>query len=241
MRLTRALVPLALAGALLAGCGEGADDGGTPGDAPVSSAPADNGVATLEPKAIVDKAVAALGDAKSYSLKGDLNTEGQKIGLDVKVAGDDVLGNASFNGAKVELLRVAGQAYIRADEKFWQQMAVARGTTVRSVGDRWAKLSKDSGFEEFFQVTEPAELLKPDGTLTKGGTKTVNGVKAVSVVDTGRDGGTLYVAATGAPYPLLLKGSAGQGQVTFGDFGRTFDIKAPAEADVVDLDKLMGK
>jgi hypothetical protein len=242
MRLTRALVPLALAGVLLAGCGGGADEGGTPGDAPASLASAENGVAALEPKAIVDKAVAALDSAKSYSVKGEIASAGQKIGLDVKVVGDDVSGSASVNGVQVELLRVAGQAYLRGEEKFWQQLASARGATAQSVGDRWAKLSgKDSGFEEFFQIAEPAELLKPDGTLTKGGTKAVNGVKAASVVDTGPDGGTLYVATTGEPYPLLLEGAAGQGQVTFGDFGRRFDIKAPAAADVIDLDELMGK
>jgi hypothetical protein len=243
MRFTRALVPLALAGVLLAGCGGGADDGGTPG-ASTSSAPAENGVAALEPKAIVDKAVAALGTAKSYSLKGDITTEGQKFGLDIKVSGDDVLGAMTIGEGKVELLRVAGQMYIRPDETFWKQNAGdAGGTMVQLMGDRWAKLSgKDADFKAFFQVAEPAELLKPDGALTKGGTKTVNGVNAIGVVEAGSDGGTLHVATTGEPYPLVLEGPAGEGQLTFGDFGTTFDdIKAPTAAEVIDLDKLTGK
>jgi hypothetical protein len=249
MRFIRALVPLALAGVLLAGCGGNSDGngspGGTSGGTPASSAPADNGVAALEPKAIVDKAIAALEAAKSFSLKGDITTDGQKLGLDVKVSGDDLVGSITIDGAKVEILRVAGQAYIRPDEKFWTQNAgaAAGGTMAQLMGDRWAKLSsKDTDFKEFFQITEPAQLLKPDGTVTKGGTKTINGVKAIGVVQPGKDGGTLYVATTGEPYPLALEGQPGEGQLTFGDFGATFDdIKAPTAAEVVDLDKLTGK
>lgn len=244
MRFTRALVPLALAGVLLAGCGD-QNGGGTDGGAPASSAPADNGVAALEPKAILDKAVAALASAKSFSLKGDITTDGQQIGLDVKVSGSDVLGTMTLDGAKVELLRVGGQMYIRPDEKFWTQNAGADAgvTMAQLMGDRWAKLSsKDAQFQEFFQIAEPAEILKPEGAVTKGGTKKVNGVDAIGIVEAGSDGGTLYVATTGEPYPLLLEGPAGQGQITLADFGATFDdIKPPAAADVVDLDKLMGK
>jgi hypothetical protein len=242
------MVPLALAGVLLAGCGNqdngGTDTGGTDAGAPASSAPADNGVAALEPKAVVDKAVAALGSAKSFSLKGDITTEGKKIGLDVKVSGDDVLGTMTLDGAQVELLRVAGQNYIRPDEKFWTQNAGSAGATLAQLmGHRWAKLtSKDADFQEFFQVAKPAEILKPEGALSKGATKTVNGVPAIGIVEAGADGGTMYVATTGEPYPLLLEGPPGQGQLTFADFGASFDdIKAPAAADVVDLDKLMGK
>jgi hypothetical protein len=250
MRFTRALVPLALASALLAGCGGNQDGGGTdgtgaPGGAPASTAPADNGVAALEPNAVVDKAMTALGSAKSFSLKGDINTEGKTIGLDVKVSGSDVLGTMTIDGGKVELLRVGGQMYIRPDEKFWTQNAGADAgaTMVQLMGDRWAKLSsKDADFQEFFQIAEPAELLKPEGALSKGATKTIGGVEAIGIVEAGSDGGTMYVATTGEPYPLLLEGPPGEGQIAFGDFGGAFDeIKPPAAADVVDLDKLIGK
>lgn len=243
MRLTRALVPLVLAGALLAGCG-GTDDGDTPEGASTSSAPASNGVADLEPNAIVDKATAALSAAKSFSLRGQINTDGQQLALDIKVAGQDILGSMTIDGAKVELLRVAGQMYIRPDEKFWTQNggADAGATMSQLMGDRWAKLSsKNAEFEEFFQVTDPEQLLKPEGTLTKGSKKTVNGVEAIGVTESGSDGGTMYVATTGEPYPLLLEGPPGEGQLTFGDFGATFDIKAPAAGEVVDLDKLTRK
>jgi hypothetical protein len=248
MRLTRALVPFALAGALLAGCGgndDGGNDGtGTPAGASTSSAAADNGVAALEPDAIVDKAIAAVGAAKSFSLQGEISAGRQQFAIDIKSSGEDLLGSMTINGAKVELLRVAGQAYIRPDEKFWSQNAGgdAGATMSQLMGDRWAKLSsKDAEFEEFFEITDPAKLLEPDGALTKGDTKTVDGVEAIGVTETGTDGGTMYVATTGEPYPLLLEGPDGEGRLSFSDFGAAFDdIKAPAAADVVDMDKLTG-
>jgi hypothetical protein len=241
MRIMRMLAPLTLAGALLAGCG-GADDSGSPDATPSSPAPTDNGVAALEPDAIVQKAIAALSAAKSYSVKGEIK-EDQTLGIDFKVAGDDLAGSVTVDGAKADLLRIAGQAYLRGDEKFWTAAAGAeRGPTIAELlGDRWAKLStKDASVNEFFQIADPAQLLKPDGTVTKSGTKTINGVKAVDLVDSGSDGGHLYVATTGEPYPLALEGSAGEGRIAFGDFGATFDIKAPAPGDVIDVDKLKG-
>jgi hypothetical protein len=241
MRIMRMLVPLALAGALLAGCG-GAEDSGSPDATPGAPAPTDNGVEALEPNAIVQKAIAALTAAKSYSVKGEIK-EDQTLGIDFKISGDDLAGTVAVDGAKAELLRIAGQAYIRGDEKFWTAAADAKtGPTIaKLLGDRWAKLStKDASFNEFFQITDPAQLLKPDGTVIKNGTKTISGVKAVDLADSGTDAGHLYVATTGEPYPVALEGPPGKGQIAFGDFGATFDIKAPAPGDVIDLDKLKG-
>ncbi len=243
MRITRALIPLALTGALLAGCGGSGNDS-TSGRTPESAAPTDNGVAALEAQAIVDKAVAALGTAKSFSMKGEIDTEGEKIAIDLKVAGKDVLGALTLDGNKIELLRVGDQNFMRPDAGAWKTLGGESGETIsKLMGNKWAKLSSsDADYQSFFDIADPAELLKPDGKITKGDTKTVNGTKAVGVVQSGEDGGTLWVATTGEAYPLTLEGPSGQGQVAFGDFGATFDeIKAPADADVIDLDSLKNK
>lgn len=245
MRFVRVLAPLALAGTLLAGCGGDANDG-TTGGAPQTSAPADNGVADLEADAIVDKAIKALDTAKSYSLKGDITDEDGTIGLDFKISGKDILGTMTLGGAEVELLRADGQTFMRPDEDFWKQNAgdeKAGAALAELVGDRWAKVEKDDkDFQEFFQIAEPAKLLDPEGEIDKGETKTIEGVSTIALEEKSKDGGTLYVATTGEPYPMLLEGSAGEGQITFADFGTRFDdIKVPAETDVADLDDLQTK
>ncbi|HEY2949593.1 MAG TPA: hypothetical protein VGJ53_14570 [Micromonosporaceae bacterium] len=241
MRIRHALVPLVLAGTLLAGCG--GDGGGGDGAAPKpkSTAPTDNGVAALSPNEILDKATAALESAKSYRVKGDIDTDGQKMSLDFKISGKDLLGSITSEGATIELLAVGGQNYIRPDEAFWKANGGDAGATMAQLmGDRWARLSTtDKNFSQLFKITDPSELLKPKGQLSKGETKQVTGGNAVGIIESGTDGGTLWVATTGEPYPLMLEGPKGEGQLTFSDFGATFsDVVAPADTEVIDLDKL---
>jgi hypothetical protein len=236
MRITRALVPLAMAGALLAGCGgDGDGDGGTPG-------PTDNGVSALTPNEIVDRAKAALEGAKSYRISGDIDADGQKMALDFKISGSDLIGSITSEGAKVEMLSVGGQNYIRPDAAFWTMTAGAEGgeTMAKLMGDKWAQLSADDDeFNDLFTITDPDELLKPEGTVTKGETKDVAGTKAIGLVDGGTDGGALYVATVGEPYPLQMVGPKNEGQISFSDFGATFsEIATPPESEVIDLDKL---
>ncbi|HEY2947710.1 MAG TPA: hypothetical protein VGJ53_04810 [Micromonosporaceae bacterium] len=240
MRITRALMPLALAGVVLAGCG---GDGNRPSATTTtkSPAPTDNGVSALAPNEIVQKSIAALEGAKSYQMKGDIYSDGQQMYLHFKVSGKDLIGVIASQGTKVELLSVGGQNFVRPDEAFWKANAGDAGATIaKLLGSRWAKLSAtDKDFRTLFKIIEPSELLKPTGRLTKATTKQVPGGTAIGVVQSGADGGTLWVATIGEPYPLFLEGSGGKGHITFTSFGGSFpDIALPAASEVVDLDKL---
>jgi len=237
MRITRALMPLALAGVVLAGCG---GDGNRP-TATKPPAPTDNGVSALAPNEIVQKATAALEGAKSYQIKGDIDPDGQQMYLHFKISGKDLIGVIASQGTKVEMLSVAGQNFVRPDEAFWKAYAGDAGATMaKLMGSKWAKLSAtNKAFRNLFESTDPSELLKPKGRLSKGTTKQVPGGTAVGVVDSGADGGTLWVATTGEPYPLFLEGPEGKGHITFSSFGTSFpDIALPGEWEVIDLDKL---
>ena len=73
------------------------------------------------------------------------------------------------------------------------------------------------------------QLLRAHGKLAKAGRATVNGQPAVAVRDT-TAGGTLYVAATGPPYPLaIVKRGTDGGHVGFTDFDQTVRLRAPAD------------
>ncbi|MEU7841821.1 hypothetical protein AB0B39_12795 [Micromonospora sp. NPDC049114] len=224
--------------ALLAGCG------GKGESEPESTAPADNGVAALAPNEALQRATTAVRNAKSYHLVGDVDNDGQKMTLDFKVTGSDLGGRVSTDDGTVELLSVAGQQYIRPDEKFWAKNlgAQASGEIVKLMGEKWAKVSKKDDFSQLFDIANIDELLKPDGTLTKGAAKEFDGVKTIGLVD-GDKSGTLYVATTGEPYPIRMEGDQDTaGQITFSEFGATFDdVKAPSEDQVVDFDQLKSK
>ncbi|MEK8110175.1 hypothetical protein NKG94_49395 [Micromonospora sp. M12] len=75
--------------------------------------------------------------------------------------------------------------------------------------------------------------------MTKGEAREIDGVKTVGLVDGDKDG-TLFIATTGEPYPVRMEGGADSpGQITFSDFGATFDeLKAPPANQVIDFDQL---
>jgi hypothetical protein len=58
----------------------------------------------------------------------------------------------------------------------------------------------------------------------------------IAVVDT-TQGGTLYVATTGAAYPIAIE-QAGKGTIGFDHWNETVELKAPAGA--VDISTLKG-
>lgn len=239
----RSVIALAAAAALLAGCGDGGDGGGEP----ESTGPTDNGVSALAPDEILSRATTALKEAKSYRIKGSIKVDDGKMDLDLRVAGSDVGGKLSQNGATVELLSVGGQQYIRPDATFWQQnldSPEAARNVVKLMGDKWAKVpAENKDFADLFGVASVDELLKPDGSLTKGETRDIDGVQTIGLVDTSAKGGTIYIATTGKPYPIALQSKdVAEGQLTFSDFGATFDdVQAPPEAQVVDFEELRRK
>ena len=80
------------------------------------------------------------------------------------------------------------------------------------------------------------QLLSSHGKLAKGKTTTIHGQQAIAVSDT-TNGGTLYVATTGKPYPLEISktGSSG-GQITFDHFNQPVSLTPPANA--IDISQL---
>jgi hypothetical protein len=241
----------AIAAVLAGGCAN--NDGNSAGvaeptTAPVSAvaatsaAPADNGVAALSADEILKRAKAAVIRTKSYHLKGSTTDDGQKISMDFKFAGKDLTGTLGMGKADVKLLAVGGQHYMRPNEQFWAANAGKEAKTITQVvGDRWVKVPEnDKSLDDMFGFGGINELLTPTGKITKGTRKTVAGVPAIGLIDKGEDGGTLWIATTGEPYPLRLESTGGDA-VTISEFGKTFpELKKPATADVLDLAKLQG-
>jgi hypothetical protein len=204
---------------------------------------ADNGVAALEATAIIDKARAALKAAKSYHMAGSISDSGQKTTLDVKVSGADVLGSMSISDAKIELLRVGGKQFMKPDAAFWKLTSPQQAAAITQVvGDRWVVVpASNKDLSSFFEVTDVDQILSPDSNkVTKGAVKPINGTPAIALTEPGDDGGTLYIATAGEPYPLKLEGTKPEdGGMEFTEFGSTFaDIKEPAAADTIDFSKI---
>jgi hypothetical protein len=146
----------------------------------------------------------------------------------------------TMGGATMTLLAVGGEVYFKANGTFWKQNGGPAGETMaQMMGNKWGKIKPgDKNFTGFRQFPDPKELLKPSSTLTKGEQETIAGVPAIAIIDSS-DQSLLYVATTGEPYLLLIKGPKGDNQLVFSKFGASFnEVKKPAAGDVVDLSKL---
>ncbi|MEV4275303.1 hypothetical protein [Actinoplanes xinjiangensis] len=233
------LAALATATVLLSGCG---DAGGTrPNGATTSSpAPVDNGMAALTAEEILAKSISALAGAGSYRVTGTnlaAGDDGETMTLDVTVTGGDLTGRLTLGqGADIALLAVGGAKYVKPDPAAWARLTDAgkTRTTTTPADGRWIPATRQNDLDDLFTLVDVTEPLKPGGIIVKGRTAQVDGTPAITLIDPGADA-HLAVAATGEPYPLRLFSVSGDGDVSFSDFGATFDpIIAPAANEIAD-------
>jgi len=239
----------ATAALLLTGCQSSSNNdggGGVSTAAPPSVTPstaADNGVAALPADQILRRAQTAVKGATSYRINGDMKSAGQRATIEFQIRGSDLSGSLAMGAAKAELLEVGGRQYVRPNEQFWSMIGDPRKAKelTRSVGAKWAKVpAGDKDLSGLFGAASIVELLNNVGKVTKGPAKEIDGVPAIGLVDNGPEGGTLYVATVGEPYPLRLEAQVlTDGHISFTDFGARFPaLKAPADAEVVDYGQL---
>jgi hypothetical protein len=219
------LVLLALA-ALVTGCGGSSSSG--------------NGVADKSPAEILTATKTATDGAASVHVAGSIVSGASPITLDMQLlAGKGGRGQLSENGLTFELIQVGGTVYIKGSPAFYKHIGGAAAAQL--LQGKWLKApSSDADFASLSQLTDLRELvdqtLANHGTLKKTGTTTVNGQKVVGITDTTK-GGTLYIAATGKPYPIQIsKTGSGGGKITFDRWNKSVTLAAPANAiDVAQL------
>ena len=121
--------------------------------------------------------------------------------------------------------------YFTGDATVLQQFGAAgaagtwfKTTTASPVGKALAELT---------DVTKLADqIFKPSGTVEVGPGKDVDGKATVGLTNKGPEGGTLYAAAQGEPYPLLIEPPAAkkdQGDARFTDYGAPVELNPPAK------------
>jgi hypothetical protein len=246
MRPIRLLVAVPAVVLLAAGCGEGTTAGsGSPASSPSASASASgNGVAALPADEILKKATAALQSAGSVHIKGQGGSASERVEIDLRYSDGDSTGSLGVNGKTIELRKLGQTVYLKGDRDFW--MSTGGEAAAQLLTGKWLKTPltdrRFSGLSELTDLDQAAEgILEPDGTVTKGEEKTINGVPCVGLVSSGKDGGTLWVAAQGEPYPVRIEPSASsgeQGALDFSGYGEKVTVEAPPADQVVDVSKL---
>lgn len=216
-----------------------------------------NGVASLPASQILSKAKAAVQAAKTVRIVGQFKSSGQTVGLDLDFKpGTGTVANLTLSGAKVNVVAIGQTVYFKGDSLFWSQIAAqqpggssAGKAFVALAAGRWFKVSKSAtgsqipGFSQLAQFTSLStfvnQVFSPASTngAKNGGAATVDGQATVKLI--GAQGGDLYVATSGTPYPVeLTSPSATAGTLNF-TYNVPVTVTAPPGA--VNLSSLLPK
>lgn len=209
---------------LVAGCG-----GGTKS----------NGEAKKTAQQVVTDAQQAALGAKGVHVSGSMVESGLPLTLDLTlVTGTGATGKISQAGLEFEIVRVGDAVYVKGSDAFLERFAGKAAAQL--LHGKWLKGSATSGqLAALAPLTDIAKLFKAalgsHGTVVNKGETEYNKAKVVQIDDT-TQGGTLYVAATGTPYPVALVGGKQKGSITFDKWDETVSIAAPKDA--IDISKL---
>jgi hypothetical protein len=218
---------------LVAGCGSG---GG-------------NDFADQEPKDIVKAATSDMQDLKSLHMSGDVTTDGQKLGIDMKVTtSGDCQGSFTAGEGTAQVLSADGKAYMKPDDAFWEAQAPGQAAQIEAVvGDKWVVIPSGSGLDAMCDLDG---LLKnfneddPSNEPTAATEDSLDGQDAVKLSGKDSDGNpvTAWVASDSPHYILKIMEGADPAplSITFSDFDESLSITAPPSNQVVDLRSLGG-
>ncbi len=246
MTIQRAAVVACLSSTLLlAACG-GSGSGGS--SAPSSASQSSSAPAAasqlegLPAEQVVEKARTALTSAKSVRYVAKGTDDGKPLTVEMRIdTARGATGSIELAGERIKLLRTQDDVYVTGNDAL---LAAASGGKPVASG-KWIKTSAQApGISSFLELADAGKLMeqlvKPGQKLSLGTAKVVAGQQTVAVVigpdAKGENGGTMYVAAQGTPYPLLVESAPGakdQGTVTFSGFDEPVDLAPPAAKDVV--------
>lgn len=215
--LLAALVALALA---LVGCGGSSSSG--------------NGIESKSPNEILEASKAAASTATSVHIQGTIVTGGKPISLDMELLrGKGGKGTISQEGFTIQIVQTGTAVYINGSAAFYKHVSGSAAAAL--LQGKWLKAPANSGeLASLAELTNLGKLidtaLAGHGTVTKGGTTTIEGQKAVELKDATK-GGSLFVAATGKPYPLQISKSGSEsGKVVFRRWDQPVTLEAPKNA-----------
>lgn len=220
---------------------------------------ADNGIETLSAQQIADRSRDALLGVRSLHLhsRGDLSGRDPSAELELTMdRGGNCVGSVDLGGGRgaVRIVKRADVVWLRPDADFWNNQVPVGGPAFAAIlGGRHLRASADdprlhgvtAGCDQDHLRRLVVDNAENDrGTLNKGRRTTLDGAPVVPLTRI-RDGRTLtmYVAATGRPYPLRITVEGGRAHVV-ADLS-AFDVPVPAATpppeETYDINALLGR
>jgi hypothetical protein len=203
-------------------------------------------VEKLSAASIVAKARKAARQASAVRVKGDITVDGQHTRFDVRLLADrGGTGTLALPRGSVRITRIGTRVYMKGDSAFWT--GSAGPDAARLFEGKWLKGSRSeppmAGLSFFTDLDVlMTEIFKPTHRelelSRKGHQAQSSGRRAITVTVTGADGGILYVALDGKPYPLRIQSlpdAKNHGTVEFLDYDEPFTLKAPPASQTIDI------
>ncbi|HWD84522.1 MAG TPA: hypothetical protein VG321_02145 [Solirubrobacteraceae bacterium] len=192
-----------------------------------------SGVASKAPGQILAAASRAIEAANSVHVVGSVVDNGIHVRLNLHLArGRGGEGEVSENGLGFALISTGKVLYIQGSDAFWTHFGGANAAKL--FHGKWLKAPDSGQFGTLGSLATThglvGQLLSKHGKLVRSGRTTVDGQPAVGVVDR-TQGGTLFVATTGRPYPLeIVKRGTNGGYVKFTDFNQPVKVTPPSKS-----------
>ncbi|MGW2179800.1 hypothetical protein ACWCXX_17205 [Streptomyces sp. NPDC001732] len=223
------------------------------------AARADNGIDDLPAQQIADRSRDALLSARSLHLstRGDLGTDSPPMRLELTLDRDgNCNGSVDLgrNQGSVRIVKRGEAVWVKPDANFWKNQVPGGGSAFAAILDgRYMKGSADDprlrGLADGCDLDTFQKLVRDNadnerGTLDKGRKTTLAGAPVVPLTRTQDDRTlTMYVAATGKPYPLRItvRGGGADAVVGFSAFDKPVPTATPPPDQSYDISALLGR
>jgi hypothetical protein len=193
---------------------------------------ATNTITSQSPSAILAAATSAIDGVGAVHVSGSGVSNGTSISLDLHiVAGKGGEGTVALGGLSFQFVVIGNEGYFKASAAFWKRYA--NPSIAQLVENRWFKAPTHGSFASFAEFANVhalfSGLLGSHGTLAKGHLTTLRGQSVIPLIDK-TEGGTLYVAATGKPYPVEIASTRQRGVIVIGNINQPASLTAPSGA-----------
>jgi hypothetical protein len=172
-------------------------------------------------------------------ISGHITSGSDNIALDVVDSSGRSGGSITENGATVEVVLSGTTIYLMGNAASMAKFAGSQAAG-QLLGGKWLQTSKDNkdfgSLAQLFDVGNLVQAIQPKGTVHRGTVTTVDGQAAIPLTDSSGNG-TLYIANTGRPYMIEVKGGPTQnGTIKFDEYESARPPAVPTGA--VNLDQL---
>ncbi|MEU0084033.1 hypothetical protein [Streptomyces sp. NPDC006274] len=248
---------------VLAGCSQDGDikaKGASGERKEPAAATSGDSLAGLDAGQIADKAVEATRSARSLTMAGRIEKDGEPVSVDLALdSAQNCTGRLGVKGGRAELRQLAETMYLKGDEPFWRASLQERssgspdgsdnGAVVELMTGRWIKMPA-GGVADMDRVCDLKSMFARMDVdeadrkqMKKGPDSSVDGAPTVTLVK--REQGTtttVHVAKEGKPRVLKIVRTGGDetGTIVLSGYDKPVRVDAPPSEEVIDLDSLTG-